>query len=200
MPHCCHRFVNYHGHLYLSFGSWVNEPATCHPFHFSQNSDTTLANCLQTFEIITWMPDNNVVNEVDSISVFNKKSASGRKYLNKFTLIKSTRRSITFKTMDAFTYCNHKVYVITSLKRSWLIFDAVLVWIILIEMQQVHSPFYEIQFVILTSVELFLWKFSTKFTSTVDNSIKSPRRPTYSYQASPVLSLRNLEVPRGMAD
>lgn len=140
-----------------------------------------------------------VVNEVDSISVF-KESASGRKYLNKFIVIKSTRRSITFKTMDSFTYCNHKVYVITSLKRSWLIFDAVLVWIILIEMQQVHSPFYEIQFVILTSVELFLWKFSTKFTSTVDNSIKSPRWPTYSYQAPPVLSFWNLEVPRGMAD
>lgn len=141
----------------------------------------------------------HVVNEVDSISVF-KESASGRKYLNKFTVLKSTRRSITFKTMDAITYCNHKVYVITSLKRSWLILDAVLAWIILIEMQQVHSPFYEIQFVILTSVELFLWNFSTKFTSTVDNSIKSPRWPTYSYQAPPVLYFRNLEVPRGTAD
>lgn len=140
-----------------------------------------------------------VVNKVDSISLFTE-FASRRKYLNKFTLIKSTRRSITFKTMDAITYCNHKVYVVTSLKRSWLIFDAVLVWIILIEMKQVHSPFYEIQFVMLTSLELFLSKCSTKFTNTVDNSTKSPRWPTYSYQASPVLSLRNLEVPRGMAD
>lgn len=84
--------------------------------------------------------------------------------------------------MDAITYCNHKVYVITSLKRSWLIFDAVLVWIILIEMQQAHSPFYEIQFVILTSVELFFLKFFNKVYK-------------YSWQLDQIAAVTNLLVP-----